>query len=255
MSDPSDGDVRTLVRHRPRAALGVRERERLEPLVGTRQAAGDHRWRAHRDGTRLIVHQHHHVGGDDIHPIDGSDLVGRRQRHRGACEPAELARGVTDRDLVGVVGGPSRHEGVDLVGHRAEHDEGPDPDRDPEDRQDGPDGAAPQVPQVAHRTRPHSGRGTADLRSGPRSGRSYRRLSDLPPIASRSVRPLGPGRSARSDGLATSDPRRARRPPPAPSGGPRSPSRRCGRGRPRSGRAWRRTSRGPGPASGARSRS
>ena len=43
-----DGHVRALVRGCPGPTLGIVELERLEPLVGARHAARDHRWHAHR---------------------------------------------------------------------------------------------------------------------------------------------------------------------------------------------------------------
>ena len=50
------------------------------------------------------------------------------------AKPPSWPRPVADRDLVRVVGRAPCDEGVDLVGHRAEDDQRPDPDRDPEDR-------------------------------------------------------------------------------------------------------------------------
>ena len=77
-------------------------------------------------------------------PSRPATQLGRADVERLAEAHARAARG--DGDLVGVELAAAIDDGVDLVGHRPEHHQGPDADGDAED---GQRGAEPSPPQVA----------------------------------------------------------------------------------------------------------
>ena len=78
------------------------------------------------------------------------DLVRDSEVDRHDADPDAPARGITDDDLADVVVAAAAHETVDLVGHRTEDDERPDPDGDAEDGERCPQLPPRQLPKKSH---------------------------------------------------------------------------------------------------------
>ena len=90
-----DGDEPAFVLRRQGAPLRVVQGEVVAALVRAGNGAGDHRWDAHGDRRRLIVHEDHDRGRDGVDTIDRADEIGGLDRHRGGREPAHRAGAVT----------------------------------------------------------------------------------------------------------------------------------------------------------------
>ena len=117
-----------------RPTLGVVEVERPVTLIGAGQDSDDHVGNARPAGRRGIEEGADARNGRG-HPVDRGDVVDQGDRHRAVSgQPTGL---VGDDDLARVVVAAHGDDRADLVGHRAEHDEGPDADRDAGDGQGG----------------------------------------------------------------------------------------------------------------------
>ena len=81
------------------------------------------------------------------HAVEVANGVRRLEAHRCGAERGAVGH----EDLVGVVLATALDEGIDLVCHRAEDDECPDPDRDAQDREGRPQLPARELAQQAHR--------------------------------------------------------------------------------------------------------
>jgi len=75
---------------------------------------------------RCWTREHFHPRINRSDAINGGDAIGVGESHRRRPE----GNAIGDGDLVGIELGAHADEAVDLVGHRAEHHEGPDADRD-----------------------------------------------------------------------------------------------------------------------------
>ena len=104
------------------------EVERLVSGIGSGDDPGHQVRRREADG-RIGLPQELDLRLDRRHVVECGDGVGGGEPHRRAAEGLTVG----DHDLVGVELGAHADEAVDLVGHRAEHDECPDADGDADD--------------------------------------------------------------------------------------------------------------------------
>ncbi len=149
-----DGDRGSLVRRSQQAALARVDPEPIEPLVRAGHRADDELRDAEPGGlddprTGICT------CGSTAPTPSRPRIWSATPTSIGHEADAEAAgRAVADDDLADVVVAAARDERVDLVGHRAEDDERPDADDDPEDRERRPQLPAAEVAQEPHGVAP-----------------------------------------------------------------------------------------------------